>query len=91
LLKPHVEQICFNCHNKATHSGVAEHLGRMHKGEEVTCLSCHVAHRAESKTWESPSGFSGGKSEVQPGSQFQVSSKKETMIRRTCSECHQWR
>lgn len=76
------ESTCRGCHSPFPHGGAAEHLGRKFEGAAIHCLTCHSAHRAEGRAWESPGGFFSRADRKQ-----RVSTR---MLKRTCSECHKW-
>lgn len=90
-LKPNAKTSCSNCHNKAPHSGVVEHMDKLYKlassSERIDCLSCHSPHRVEGKVWENPSGFF---KSLAPTTDLPVRSNSNAMIKRTCTECHKW-
>ena len=86
--KESVETSCQNCHNKAPHSGVAEHLGKTHGVEKINCLSCHVPHRYGSKESDS-GGFFKDDSRLMKEI-LEVRNHNASMLRRTCVECHKW-
>lgn len=81
-LKPEVSQSCLNCHNSAPHAGVLEHTKA-----NVTCLNCHVPHRAEAKVGMSHGSFISQILWQRPGAL--VRANPSAMIRKTCVECHQ--
>ncbi|MBK9294990.1 MAG: cytochrome c3 family protein [Oligoflexia bacterium] len=46
-LKPGTQDSCLGCHNKSPHSGAPEHMGKVFKGKQINCLSCHEPHRTK--------------------------------------------
>lgn len=99
-LKPNPAGTCTNCHNASPHSGVAEHMGKTHRGETVTCLSCHRPHRAAppNALAITPGGtfFSPGVTAPAPQGLHKGSFEKtgttssDAMLKRSCTECHAW-
>ncbi|MGE3975467.1 MAG: hypothetical protein AB7F59_13160 [Bdellovibrionales bacterium] len=87
-LKIDAKHSCFNCHNRAPHSGVAEHLGKPYKGASISCLHCHSAHRFGSKKAEDSTFF---KTTEKALPDHLVNKKKsESMLSKTCTDCHKW-
>lgn len=79
-IKANVASTCTSCHGSSPHSGAADHLGRMFKGEILNCLSCHSPHRAGQQTPLVATGFF---KSSKPGN-------PKPMLKRNCTECHQW-
>ncbi len=95
-IKAGIGEICMNCHNKAPHSGAADHLGRHFKDPKtqqdstITCLSCHAPHRASAVAWDHPSGFFTAPITPEAPNGLRKSVSQNPMMRRTCTECHAW-
>lgn len=96
-VRPQPEKTCFLCHNQSPHSGALDHLGKTTSDHKIiTCLSCHSPHRWEGKDWEAPGSFWSPKNKNQPqnpkdlSETWTVHHKKNSMITKTCSECHKW-
>lgn len=89
-LKADAENSCVGCHGKGPHSGTAEHMGRVHKGQLLNCLSCHSPHRADQKSWDKPLGFFAQPVTPDAPKGFSKSVNPRPMLKKTCTECHQW-
>lgn len=74
---------CFNCHNRAPHSGVVEHL--KHK---VSCTDCHTLHRGSSVESNPRSGVFKNIREHNIESGLVEKDAKSAMLKKTCIECH---
>lgn len=82
-------ETCYNCHNKAPHSGVVEHTVR-----DVTCISCHSFHRWDISHSASSSNNSGIFSKMkgqQSTDGFVVKNGSGLMLKKDCKDCHQWK
>jgi len=88
-LKPNSESSCTNCHNKAPHSGIAEHLGKSFGKEKINCLSCHSPHRFGSLQGE-PDVFFKDRLNLPRTEGLEIRSRTESMLKRSCTECHKW-
>ena len=89
-LKSTAKSSCTNCHGEAPHSGVKEHMGRVHKGQLLDCLSCHSPHRAAQSQWEKPLNFFSQSVTPEVPKGFSKSTNPKPMLKRSCTECHQW-
>lgn len=82
-------ETCFNCHNKAPHSGVVEHV--IH---EVTCVSCHSFHRWDDNYSAGSSNSSGIFSKIKNQKStdgFVLKKGSGLMLKKNCKDCHQWK
>ncbi len=82
---PITGETCFNCHNQAPHSGVAEHLAH-----RVKCLDCHTPHRSREASKENPGELLKSHSFGSLPEGLTFHSKPNFLIRKSCTECHQW-
>ena len=89
-LKANAKTSCTDCHGSAPHSGVAEHMGRVHKGQLLNCLSCHAPHRASQVQWDKPMGFFSKPVTPPVTKGFSKFTNPNPMLKRKCTECHQW-
>lgn len=85
ITKAKAEETCSNCHNKAPHSGVEDHLKY-----KITCISCHSFHRSDGKMMTEPSGLFRGLHAKITTEGFIERTKPNAMIRKDCTECHKW-
>jgi len=79
-------ETCLNCHNKAPHSGVIEHV--VH---EVTCLSCHSFHRWDQTHFKRKSNLFTQASHDKKLNDYQLKTGSGLMIKKDCQDCHQWK
>ncbi len=107
-LKSNIPGRCILCHGKRPHSGAGEHVGKSLRpvkkeaSGEVTCLSCHFAHRARLPQEERPADF---EELISHASFLKVKREKGTlpsgliekynfetaMLRVSCAGCHVWK
>jgi hypothetical protein len=87
--KPATPEMCSNCHNQFPHSGIKEH--QQHKSENITCLSCHEVHRTKGKLHPEGSGIFESLMASPLSTEVQVKHHPDAMLRKTCTDCHQWR
>lgn len=83
--QPVVAETCFNCHNRAPHSGVAEHLSH-----NIKCLDCHSPHRAKNPLGEAAGDLLKSRSFSTLSEGLIINSKPNHMLRKSCTDCHQW-